>query len=104
MCGKVDIEALSALDRLGFFAEDLLVNFLLVPLAAAVLALLLPRRARTIFFAAATAFLILLYFIELRAYHSIGQFISGQLLSDSFHWVSSNPGSAGGLRHGRQYG
>ena len=83
------------LERLGFYCDDLLLNFILIPLAGALLAQFLSRRLRTVVFAGFTVAATLLYFVQLRAHAEIGQYISVQLMVESFSWGVHNPGAIG---------
>lgn len=91
--GRGTPDELTALERLGFFANDLALNLLVVPASAAIAVSLVFRSYRV-----AAAFAISLaasvcYFIELRAGSEVGQYISGDVLRDGLGWAATNPSS-----------
>ena len=92
--GKEPGEPLGWLDRLGFFAHDLLLNLLIVPVAATLLVSLVCGAWRVGVACGAVAVLSLAYFIELRASTEVGQYISGQMLRDFVGWSAAHPSSA----------
>lgn len=92
--GKEPGEPLGWLDRLGFFANDLLLNVLIVPVAATLLVSLACGAWRVAVACGTVAVLSLAYFVELRASTEVGQYISGQMLRDFVGWSAAHPSSA----------
>ena len=80
--GKAPGEPLGWLDPLGFFANDLFLNLLVVPAVATVLISIAFGRRRLIAAGIVSALISLAYFIELRASSEVGQYISGDMLRD----------------------
>jgi hypothetical protein len=93
--GKQPGEALGWLDQLGFFADDLVLNLVVVPVVATIVLSLVFAAWRVAVACALGASLCLVYFVELRASTEVGQYISGDLLRDFIGWSSSHPASAG---------
>ncbi len=92
--GKQPGEPLGWLDPLGFFASDLALNLLLVPIVATAIVSLLFGRWRVVAAGVASGVLSLAYFIELRASSEVGQYISGEMLRDFVGWSSTHESSA----------
>src|SRR5687767_14289288 len=92
--GKEPGQPLGWLDRLGFFANDLLLNLVIVPVAATLLVSLACGAWRVAAACGAVAVLSLAYFVELRASTEVGQYISGQMLRDFVGWSAAHPSSA----------
>ena len=92
--GKQPGEPLGWLDPLGFFASDLTLNLLLVPVAATAIVSLTFGRWRVPVACALSAVFSLVYFIELRASSEVGQYISGEMLHDFIGWSTTHASSA----------
>jgi hypothetical protein len=92
--GKDPGQPLGWLDRLGFFANDLLLNLLIVPIVATLLVSLACGTWRVAVACGSVAVLSLAYFVELRASTEVGQYISGAMLGDFIGWSSAHPSSA----------
>jgi hypothetical protein len=92
--GKRPGESLGWLDPVGFFASDLTLNLLIVPLAATAILSLAAGAWRVVVACAVTAVVSLVYFIELRASSQVGQYISGEMLHDFIGWSATHPSSA----------
>lgn len=94
--GKEPGQPLGWLDRLGFFADDLALNLLIVPLVATALIGLAcgTRRLAVAVACGGVAVLSLAYFVELRASTQVGQYISGEMLRDFVGWSAMHPWSA----------
>jgi hypothetical protein len=92
--GKRPGEPLGWLDALGFFASDLTLNLLIVPLAAAAIVGLAFGAWRAVAACAISVVFCLFYFIELRASVEVGQYISGEMLHDFIGWSSTHASSA----------
>ena len=89
--GKQPGEALGWLDPVGFFASDLTLNLLIVPLLATAIVDLAFGAWRVVAACAMTAVCCLAYFVELRASSQVGQYISGEMLHDFIGWSSTHP-------------
>lgn len=86
-------EDLGVVERLGFFANDLALNLIVIPAVATTVVCLVFRSYRV-----AAAFAISLaasvgYFVELRAGTEVGQYIAGDMLRDGAGWAIANPSS-----------
>jgi hypothetical protein len=92
--GRLTPTAFTLLERLHFFAADLFLNLALIPVVAAVLVCLLPRRAQGMAVIAACVALALVHFVELATLSSVGQFISWDLFKESLQWFRIHPESA----------
>ena len=92
--GKAPGQPLGWLDPLGFFASDLALNLLLVPVVGTVLVTVVFGRWRVLAACVASGVLSLSYFIELRASSEVGQYISGDMLRDFVGWSSTHASSA----------
>lgn len=92
--GKEPGQSPGWLDRLGFFANDLLLNLVVIPVAATLLVSLACGAWRVAVACGAVAVLCLAYFVELRASTEVGQYISGQMLRDFVGWSAAHPSSA----------
>jgi hypothetical protein len=92
--GKDPGQPLGWLDPLGFFASDLFLNLLVVPVIGTVLVSAAFRRRRVIAACVVSAVLSLAYFVELRASSEVGQYISGEMLRDFVGWSSTHVSSA----------
>ena len=85
---------LALTQRLGFFAADLGLNLLVVPIAGTIFATLLFRRYRLAAALMAALLLSAWLFVELRAHSEVGQFISREVVTDGVGWLVTNPASA----------
>jgi hypothetical protein len=92
--GKRPGEPLGWLDPLGFFASDLVLNLLVIPLVATAVVTLVFGAWRVLAACAISAVLSLAYFIELRASTEVGQYISGEMLHDFIGWSTTHAASA----------
>lgn len=92
--GKEPGEPLAWLDRLGFFANDLALNLLVVPLAGTAILSVVRGAGRVVVACTGVAALSLAYFVELRASTQLGQYISGEMLGDFVGWAATHPSSA----------
>ena len=89
--GKNSPDELRALDKLGFFHSDIVLNLLVVPLVATVLVCLLFRRYRVAVGFVTTVVLSFVYYVELRAQIEVGQYISRDVLADLIGWGMGHP-------------
>jgi hypothetical protein len=92
--GKEPGQPLGLADRIGFFASDLALNLLVVPVVGTVVVSVIFRAWRVGAACTLAALLSLVYFIELRASTEVGQFISGEMVRDFIGWSTMHPGSA----------
>ncbi len=92
--GKEPGQPLAWVERIGFFASDLGLNLLVVPVVATLFISVLFRTWRVAVAGTLAALLSLVYFIELRASTEVGQFISGDMVQDFIGWSTMHPGSA----------
>jgi Sulfatase len=92
--GKRPGEPLGWLDPLGFFASDLVLNLLVVPLVATTIVSVAFGAWRVLVACAICAVSSLVYFVELRASSEVGQYISGEMLRDFVGWSTMHPSSA----------
>jgi hypothetical protein len=92
--GKEPGEPLGFADRLGFFASDVALNLVVVPVVGTLVVSALFRRWRVPAACILVALLSLVYFVELRASTEVGQFISGEMVRDFIGWSTMHPGSA----------
>jgi hypothetical protein len=92
--GKEPGQPLGWLERLGFFANDLVLNLLVLPIVATAIVSVLFRSWRVVVASASVALLSLAYFVELRASTEVGQYISGEMLRDFLGWSATHPSSA----------
>ncbi|MEO5819768.1 MAG: sulfatase-like hydrolase/transferase [Vicinamibacteraceae bacterium] len=92
--GKRPGEPLGLLDRVGFFANDLTLNLLIIPLVGTIVVSVIFRAWRVAAACAVGIGLSLAYFVELRASSEVGQYISGRMLRDFIGWSSTHPASA----------
>jgi len=92
--GKQPGEPLGWLDPLGFFASDLVLNLLIVPVAATTIVCIAFGARRVLVACAISVVSSLAYFVELRASSEVGQFISGEMLKDFIGWSTMHASSA----------
>src|SRR5215204_2022828 len=92
--GKQPGEPLGWLDPLGFFANDLTLNLLIVPVLGTAVVSLVFGAWRVLAACAISAVLSLAYFVELRASSEVGQYISGEMLHDFIGWSTMHASSA----------
>jgi hypothetical protein len=86
---------LSVLEKLGFFFNDIALNFLIVPVVGTVVVSVLFRGYRAAAAVVTSIVLSVGYFVELRAQREVGHYIVRDALADLLGWASSNPGMAG---------
>jgi hypothetical protein len=89
LAGEAD---LSAWEKLGFFRMDILLVLGAAPALLLVLGALLPRRAGVTAAGMVSAFVLLVQYAQIRAYLSVGQFLSLDLLLSAMRWGWENPG------------
>ncbi len=82
-------------EQVGFYATDIAINLLLVPLVLTALISLVFRRHRVAAGVVVALVLVLLYFLQQRALHEVGQFLSRDLIMDALRWGTADPGSLG---------
>lgn len=87
-------QALRLTEQIGFFASDISLNLIVVPLLATGLFSLLSGPARVATAGAVAGLLSLAYFIELRAGSEVGQYIAGEVVRDFVGWGLAKPSSA----------
>jgi hypothetical protein len=92
--GKRPGEPLGWFDPLGFFASDLVLNLVVVPLVATAVVTLVFGAWRVLAACVLSAVASLVYFIELRASSEVGQYISGEMLHDFIGWSETHASSA----------
>ena len=92
--GKRPGEPLGWVDPLGFFASDVVLNLLIVPLVATTIVGLAFGAWRVIIACALSVVFCLAYFVELRASSEVGQYISGEMLHDFIGWSTTHASSA----------
>jgi hypothetical protein len=92
--GKRPGELLSFQDRLGFFASDLALNLLVVPVVATLLVGLVFGAYRALAACVIGAGLSVAYFVELRASTEVGRYLSREMLRDFIGWSMTHPSSA----------
>ncbi|MFL5335987.1 MAG: hypothetical protein ACJ8H8_23135, partial [Geminicoccaceae bacterium] len=92
--GKRPGEGIGVLDRLGFFASDLGLNLIVLPLVATAAVTILFRSYRVLAACVICVIGSLAYFIELRASAEVGQYISGEMVRDFVGWSMANPSLA----------
>jgi sulfatase-like protein len=89
--GRTAAEDLPLASRAGFFLQDVWLNLLAIPIAAAFVLALGFRRHRS----AAAFFLCLIlglvYFVELQVQKQMGQYLTRELVGDLASWTTSNP-------------
>ncbi|MBL0125048.1 MAG: hypothetical protein IPP88_20840 [Betaproteobacteria bacterium] len=68
---------------LGYFSLDIFLNLLVVPCLVLAIAVLLFRKRILIFATAVSCFLIVFYFIQLRAQQDVGQYLSLALIYEA---------------------
>ena len=79
-------------DRASFFCEDITIG-LLIGLALFVLARYIAPRWRLLMTTTLSAGITIALYIQLRAYHEVGQFISFRMLLVAFSWGWHEPGA-----------
>ncbi len=92
--GKPPGEPLTFQDRLGFFASDLTLNLIFIPVAATLVVGLLFGVYRALAACVIAATLSVVYFVELRASTEVGRYLSGEMLRDFIGWAMTHPSSA----------
>jgi hypothetical protein len=89
--GKLRPEHLILAERLGFFADDVVVNLLIVPVAATLVITFLCGSYRLVAALGLSLLMSVCYFIELRAQDALGQYVSRVMLRDMVGWAVANP-------------
>lgn len=89
LAGEAD---LSPWEKLGFFRIDILLVLGAAPALLLGLGALLPRRAGAVAAGLVSAFVLLVQYAQIRAYLSVGQFLSLDLLLSAIRWGWGNPG------------
>ena len=89
--GKLHPEDLALQERIGFFADDVALNLLLVPVVSTVVITLLGGPYRLALALGLTVVASVCYFIELRAQDALGQDVSRDMLRDMVGWAAANP-------------
>jgi hypothetical protein len=89
--GKLRPEDLVLAERIGFFADDVVLNLLIVPVVATVVITLLCGSYRLAAALALSLVMSICYFIELRAQDALGQYVSRVMLRDMVGWAAANP-------------
>ncbi len=90
--GKKDQADLSFFATLGFFYSDIILNLLLIPIAATALFSLVFGRYKVAAATVTTVTLSVIYYIELRAQNQVGQYIARDVVSDLIGWGVALPG------------
>ena len=80
--GKLRPENLILAERIGFFADDVVLNLLIVPVVSTVVITLLCGTYRLVAALGLSLVMSVCYFIELRAQDALGQYVSRVMLSD----------------------
>ena len=86
-------QSLTLAQAIGFFASDIALNLLVVPLVATAVLLLLSGPVRVLTAGVVAGLVSIAYFIELRAGTEVGQYISGDVVRDFVGWGLVNPSS-----------
>ncbi len=89
--GRPDSSGLSFWEELSLFRADLLVAFLVAPLVLVVLSRCLPSRWRLPFGIIVSAVTSLVLYCQLRAYGSVGQFLSSDMIWSGIAWGLHDP-------------
>ena len=90
--GKKDQADLTFFATLGFFHSDILLNLLLIPIAATALFSLVFGRYKVVAATVTTVTLSVIYYIELRAQNQVGQYIARDVVTDLIGWGVALPG------------
>jgi Sulfatase len=91
--GKRGPQDLTIAERIGFFAEDLALNMVIVPIVTTAIVSLLFGAYRLVAALAISVVMSVCYFVELRAQDAVGQYLSRDMLRDLASWTASNPGA-----------
>ena len=89
--GKFGPQDLTVAERIGFFADDLVLNLVIVPVVATLVITLLCGAYRLAAALGISLVMSVCYFVELRAQDALGQYVSGDMLRDMVGWTASNP-------------
>lgn len=92
---KLGPQDLTVVERIGFFADDLVLNLVIVPVVATLVITLLCGAHRLAAALWISVVMGVCYFVELRAQDALGQYISRDMLRDMAGWTASNPGAVG---------
>lgn len=79
------------LSAASYFAADILVNFLFIPLLITTFAMLIFRKLAPIATTAASCVLIVFYFIQLRAQDNVGQYLSATMMLEALQFAIAEP-------------
>ncbi len=90
--GKRDQADFTFFATLGFFYSDILLNLLLIPVAATALFSLVFGRYKVVAATVTTVTLSVIYYIELRAQNQVGQYIARDVVTDLIGWGVALPG------------
>jgi hypothetical protein len=90
--GKKDRADLTFFATLGFFHADIILNLLLIPIAATALFSLVFGRHKVAAATVTTVTLSVIYYIELRAQNQVGQYIARDVVTDLIGWGVALPG------------
>ena len=90
--GKLRPEDLTLAERIGFFADDVVLNLLIVPVVSTVVITLLCGAYRLAAALGMSVVMSVCYFVELRAQDALGQYVSRNMLRDMAGWAAANPG------------
>src|SRR5215471_380339 len=85
---------LTGWEKISFFRVDLLIGFLLVPLALLVAGRYLGRYRRLAVVGVVSISASVLVFAQLKAFFAVGQFLSYDMFWDAFKWGWSEAGAA----------
>ena len=90
---KFGPQDLTVAERIGFFADDLVLNLVIVPVVATLVITLLCGAYRLAAALGISVVMSVCYFVELRAQDALGQYLSRDMLRDMAGWTASNPGA-----------
>jgi hypothetical protein len=90
--GIHDKADLTLFQTLGFFHSDIILNLLVLPIAATALFSLVFGRHKVAAATVATATLSVIYYVELRAQNQVGQYIARDVVGDLIGWGVALPG------------
>jgi hypothetical protein len=86
-------QPLAAIEQIGFFASDIALNLIAIPILATGVLSVVSARLRVAAAGIAAGLMSLAYFVELRAGTEVGQYISGTVVRDFVGWGLANPAS-----------
>ena len=91
--GQLSPDQLTIGQRLGFFASDIVLNLIIVPLVGTIATCVIFRRHRVAAAVVVATAVSIGYFIEMRAHSQVGQFIAGDVVREGIGWAVAHPSS-----------